>query len=190
MTARAAELVASNTFAELAKRQNFDASGCKAVNVAGPNPQAGRQSLVATTQTCSTAACSFSISQALTTSTTLTATSDQSVTNTVGASISFTVGVNLIAEADTTVGASYSFAKTIGESTSTAVSNGTTTTVTNTIGQALGTTAFVTFTPTYLCWFPQIDCGAGPSPPFTFCQPQMTPDGHTLLGDYTVVYTD
>lgn len=105
-----------------------------------------------------------------------------------GVSVGIKAGFNFLGvggEAD--VSTSYTWAKAVASSTSTTIMNSTTTTVSHTLGQQVGTTAFVTFTPTYLCWSVTVDCGAGESPMFRFCQPQI--QGSLLEGDYTVVYT-
>jgi hypothetical protein len=120
---------------------------CKATVVADPLPAAGYQTLVANTQTCTSASCSFLVNHGISLSTTLTSSSDQTITNNVGASLSTTAGSDLLGFSET-VGVSYDFAIAIGTSTGKNVENGTTVTITNNLGQALGTTAFVTFTPT------------------------------------------
>ncbi|KAF2488693.1 hypothetical protein BU16DRAFT_568212 [Lophium mytilinum] len=150
-------------------------------------PAAGYQTLVANTQTCTTGSCSFLINKGISLSTTMTSTSDQTITNTVGASVTTTAGSDLLGF-QVAVGVSYDFAIAIGKSMSEAVQNGTTVTVTNNLGQALGTTAFATFTPTYNCYMATVDCGHGVSDPLEFCNPALSEDGTTLLGDYNVVY--
>lgn len=145
--------------------------------------------MVADPQRCDTAPCSFSVTHGLTVSTSFSTSQDQTITNTVGGSIAIKTGVDFIAEADVTVTAEYSWAQSISKSTSTSITNATTITVTNTLGQQPGTYAFVTFTPTYLCWMAKVDCGGGSSSTMYFCQPQMGSDGKLLEGDYSVVYT-
>jgi len=169
-------------------RDNFDAGACKVNVVSHPIPQAGRQVIVADPQTCSSTACSFIVSGGVTTSTSFTSGQEQTITNSVGVSVGIKAGFNFLGvggEAD--VSTSYTWAKAVASSTSTTIMNSTTTTVSHTLGQQVGTTAFVTFTPTYLCWSVTVDCGAGVSPMFRFCQPQI--QGSLLEGDYTVVYT-
>ena len=95
--------------------------------------------------------------------------------------------MDFIVDSKVTATAEYSLAVAVAQTTDTTITNSTTVAVTNTMGQQLGTYAFVTFTPTYLCWLSKIDCGKGLSTPFDFCQPQMS--GQLLEGDYNVVYT-
>ena len=80
-------------------------------------------------------------------------------------------------------------AKAVSQSTGTAITNSTTVTVTNTLGQQEGTTAFVTFTPRYICWYSRISCGGDEDVYMDYCVPQLSSDGKILRGDYTVVYT-
>lgn len=147
--------------------------------------------MVSSVQTCTTATCSFSVSRGVTVSTSLTSTSEQTITNGFGTSISVKTGLNFIVDFEASASIEYNFAKAITKSQSQSVMNSTAVTVTNNVGQQLGTTAFVTFTPTYLCYFAKVDCGAGPSDSFSLCQPQLTENGDkgkTLQGDYNVVY--
>lgn len=156
---------------------------------ATPRSSAGGQVLVATTQHCTSTGCSFAVSHGVTTSTTFTSGTDQTITNTVGASVAVSAGFNLLdtIKGNVTATALYSWAKAVGTSTSTAIQNGTTVTVTNNLGQQQGTYAFVTFTPTYTCWSVVVNCGAQDSSPMSFCQPAI--QGQTLEGDFTVIYT-
>lgn len=173
----------------LKARDDFDARDCKTTVVGSPFPQAGQQTMVANPQHCDFSPCTFAISHGLTVSTSFGTSQDQTVTNTVGGSIAVKTGVNFIVEADVTATVEYSWATAASKGTSTDITNGTTVTVTNTLGQQPGTYAFVTFTPTYLCWMTKVNCGGEDSQAMNFCQPQMGGDGKLLQGDYTVVYT-
>ncbi|KAF2500857.1 hypothetical protein BU16DRAFT_535394 [Lophium mytilinum] len=164
-----------------------DDKKCKSTVKDGPYPVAGYQTLVANTQTCTTGACSFIVNHGVSVSTSLTSTKDQTITNSAGVSVAATAGSELFGF-ETTVTGSYEFAIAIGESTGTGVENGTTVSVSNNLGQALGTTAFVTFTPTYNCYTADVDCGNGIAEGLEFCNPATDGSGDTLLGDYTVVY--
>ena len=168
--------------------KDFDTSKCT-VKLNEPVPEAGKQSLVANPNVCSGGPCSFAISHGVTVSTTFSTSEDTTITNSVGGSLSITAGEDFIVEDEVTVTAQYTFAKAVSKSTGTAITNGTTVTVTNTLGQQEGTTAFVTFTPTYLCWYPEISCGGDQDTYMDYCVPQFESDGKTLQGDYTVVYT-
>ena len=161
-------------------------------------PSAGKQTLVADTQSCTGGSCSFQISHGLSVSTSLSTSQETTITNGFDASLTVTSGENFISQFQVAAGLSYSFAKSVAESTGTTITNGTTVTVTNNLGQEPGTLAFVTFTPTYTCWGVDVDCAtpgsgtpsAGTSTKgfFDFCQPAVGPDGTSLQGDYTVVY--
>ena len=170
-----------------ARDSTLDLSTCKVKTTGDGYPCAGKQTLVANTQSCTGGSCSFAISHGLTVSTSLSTSSDTTITNTLGASVDLKTGVDFIAEAEVTVGASYSFATSIAKSTDTTITNATTITVTNNLGQAPGTQAFVTFTPTYNCWYVEVDCGTPSTGNLNFCQPALGPGGG-LQGDYTVVY--
>ena len=177
---------------KLARQGNFDASSCTTtVTPSGPGyPSAGQQVLVADPQECSGGTCSFSISHGVTVSTSFTTSSDTTITNTVGGSLSVEAGIDFIEEAKVSATVEYSWAKAVSQSTSTTITNSTTITVTHNIGQQPGTNAFVTFTPTYNCWGVTVDCGTEDQGDFDYCQPALTPDGKGVEGDYTVVYTN
>ena len=174
----------------MARQGDFDASGCKQTVSGSGYPSAGQQVLVANPQECSGGTCSFSISHGITVSTSFSTSTDTTITNTVGASISVKAGVDFIVDAEVTATVEYSWAKAVSQSTSTTITNGTTYTVTNNIGQEAGTNAFVTFTPTYLCWGVTIDCGTEDQGFFDYCQPALPSAGAEPEGDYTVVYTN
>ena len=168
--------------------KNFDTSKCT-VTLNEPVPEAGKQSLVANPNICSSGTCSFAISHGVTVSTTFSTSEETTITNSFGESYSLQAGVDFIVDTEMTVSLAYTFAKAVSKSTGTAITNSTTVTVTNTLGQQEGTTAFVTFTPTYLCWDPKISCGGDKDAYMDYCVPQFESDGKTLQGDYTVVYT-
>ena len=168
--------------------KGFDTTKCT-VTLNEPFSEAGKQSLVANPNICSSGTYSFAISHGVTVSTTFSTEEDTTITNSVGAGLSIKTGVNFIVAADVTVSADYNFAKAVSKSTGTAITNSTTVTVTNTLGQQKGTTEFVTFTRTYLCWVPIISCGGDQDAYMDYCVPQFESDGITLQGDYTVVYT-
>ena len=169
--------------------QDFDTSKCT-VELNEPVPAAGKQTLVANPNFCSGPSGSFAISHGVTVSTTISTSQDTRITNSVGGSLSIQAGVNfLFVQSSVTATAEYSIAKAVSKSTGTAITNGTTATVTNTLGQQEGTTAFVTFTPTYHCWYPKISCGGDQDTYVDYCEPQFESDGQTPQGDYTVVYT-
>jgi hypothetical protein len=112
----------------------------------------------------------------------------QDVTNTLGVTASVSAGFDLLVTTQASFSTSYSFAWGFSKATGTTIDNGTTTTFSQTIGQPLGTTGFLTFTPTYTCWVANIDCGHGVSQqPFTYCQPAMS--GKSVQGDFTFVAT-
>jgi hypothetical protein len=120
---------------------------CKATVVADPGPPPAIRPSSPTRRRAPRPQCSFLVNHGISLSTTLTSSSDQTITNNVGASLSTTAGSDLLGFSET-VGVSYDFAIAIGTGTGKNVENGTTVTITNNLGQALGTTAFVTFTPT------------------------------------------
>jgi hypothetical protein len=170
-------------------RRDFDSSKCKTVDLDGPYNSAGKQTMVSNVQTCTTSPCYISVSHALSVSTTLTTGSSTTLTDTYGDSVAIKTGIDFIEELDITTTLSYSLATAFETSTSTGITNGTTVTVTNTLGQALGSSAFVSFTPTYNCYSASIDCGGGASDSvFDFCQPATSDGVDSIEGDYTVVY--
>ena len=114
---------------KLMKRDDW--SGCKAVQIREPWTSAGIQTMVANAQTCTASSCSFTISQGVSVSSTLTSENSQSFQTSVGASVSVTAGFDLLVTAEATFTASFDFAKTIASSTSQSVQNTTTITVTN-----------------------------------------------------------
>lgn len=189
VVAKASEIITGvSKRGQLTKRDDW--SGCKAVQTQGPWTSAGIQTMVANTQTCTASSCSFTISQGVSVSSTLTSENSQSFETSFGGSISVEAGFDLLVTTSVTFTATFGFASTIATSTSQSVQNTTTITVTNNLGQPGGTTAFATFTPTYHCWRASMDCGAGVSQPLTFCNPQFENLGsqQILQGEYNIVY--
>lgn len=106
--------------------------------------------MVGNVETCTAASCSFSITFLVSTSTTLTKSHVETITNRLDASIVIKVRIEIPVAFDATVTAGYHLSLVVTDATATDVTNGTTSSVLNTFGLQLGTTRFATFTPMIL----------------------------------------
>jgi hypothetical protein len=89
-----------------------DQWSCKAKTVVGPYPSAGKQVTVARTQTCAAAPCYFAIASAVTSSMTLTQSTDRTIANGFDFGVSVTAGVTLPVKSEVQTSLGYKFAYT------------------------------------------------------------------------------
>lgn len=80
----------------------------------------------------------------------------------------------------------YGLAKTVGSETGTDVSNSTEISVQQGLNLEAGSSGYLSFTPTVQCWRTSLDCGKGPVPGFSYCNPVII--GGAPSGQYSVVY--
>ncbi|KAH8427166.1 uncharacterized protein LDX57_004881 [Aspergillus melleus] len=170
--------------------EDWDGSGCKAVDTWGPSIEAGKQTIIGSTQYCgSNDACSFPISGSISSGTTLSSSSSQTITNGMDVSVGVSVGSDFIVKSEVSTTMGYNFAESIATENGVSVDESKTFTVGNTLTQKPGTRAFLTFTPTYKCFEASLDCGGPTSEPLWLCNPETTGED-SIQGDYMVVYTN
>lgn len=160
----------------------------------GSFPAPGNQVAISPAQSCpadTSGVCSFSGAGTLTTGTSLFSITDYSTETSTGVELSVTAGVDWPIDVSTTATTSYSYAQGLAKSTGKQIDKSTSFTVTNTLGQVAGTTAFMTFTPSFTCYEPGIDCSGGTDFDYvaTICWPDMLENG-VQDGDYNLVYID
>ena len=167
---------------------SFDTSQCKAVDTdKEPRTVPGIQGAITPITQCnSNTPCSFTISKATTSGTTLSSSQSSSLTNSFDTSVSVTAGMMFPVQASTTVSVGYGLAKTVGTETGTDVSNSTEISVQQGLNLEAGSSGYLSFTPTMQCWETSLDCGKGPVWGFYYCNPLMV--GGAPAGQYSVVY--
>ena len=131
----------------------------------------GRQQAISGVEYCSNAPCSISESGTVDTTTTLTSSSSTSIGVDTGFSVSVKAGTNFIVEAEVSAEVSTSITKTWETATGKDVSNGTSQSVTHELSIVQGQSAFLTFTPTYVCHQAYMACNGQPmsSEPLEYC---------------------
>ncbi|KAI9035482.1 uncharacterized protein KD926_003445 [Aspergillus affinis] len=169
---------------------DWDGSDCKAVDVQDTQIEAGPQTIIGSTQYCASSdACLFPITGSISSGTTLSSSSTQTITNGMDVSIGVSVGTDFLVKSEVSTTVGYNFAESISEEQGMSVDESKTFTVGNTLSQKPGTRAFLSFTPTYECVEASLDCGGDTiSDPLWMCNPVT--NGDSIQGDYIVVYTN
>ncbi|KAF2463427.1 uncharacterized protein BDR25DRAFT_319952 [Lindgomyces ingoldianus] len=156
----------------------------------------GKQRIVTDPQSCDTGpgTCSHTVSVSFQASTALSHSNSASWTVTGGMTVGVSAGVDFIAEGSVKTDLSMSLAHAWTEDTGTTVTTGWSNTTSQQIVQQVGTHAFLSFTPFYVCWKGDASCGnddAGNEiliKGMDFCQPSLKEGGSEVVGEYSVVY--
>ncbi|KAF2141609.1 uncharacterized protein K452DRAFT_358738 [Aplosporella prunicola CBS 121167] len=165
-----------------------DWSNCEAVDVSKGWTTSGDMHMAANLQTCTEKnGCKFKASMSITTSTTVTSSSSQTINNTFNAGLKVSAGSNLFG-LSATAKLSYEFSKSVTESQGMSVQNSTTFTASNELPQHEGTRAYMAFIPWYKCFDAKMKCGDTISDELEVCTPVV--DGKQPQGEYTIVYTN
>jgi hypothetical protein len=147
---------------------------------------------LAAPQPCAGGYCSIIADNGVTAGTTLSTSTTTSITSTFGVTFTMTETENLlVASSSESLALSLSIAAAVAHEAGTSVSQTTSYSVTNSIGQPIGTTMFMAFTPSYLCYTADSNCdnGKGNNITVSSCQPQFDKNG-TLQGEYRLVLQD
>jgi hypothetical protein len=112
-----------------------------------------------------------------------------------GVSVGVSAGISFITEGKVDTSLMASLAKAWSEDTGTTVTTVWSNSTQQSLVQQVGTFAMLTFTPWYVCWKGNAECGKDEGgndikiEGMEFCQPSLRGDGSSeVLGKYSVVY--
>jgi hypothetical protein len=177
---------------EINERTVTSSSGvsCKVLNVqyAPGGMTSGPQTAVTVPQTCTgSTGCSNSVTLQFQVQTAVT-TQSNTVSDTGTLSESIKAGVDFIVDAESTTTLSVAIGYAWQSQTSYQITKSNMTGITQLITQQVGTTAFLSFTPTYHCWKGDVQRGSVILTDTNYCVPATSGTNEIPSGHYTMVY--